>query len=110
LDAAAEPAPVAFDVAAYQEKITKQAKENLQRLSQTYILEGLNFERIVVTGAPANNIVMLADDLKVDMIVIATHGHTGWRRLILGSVTEIVIRNAPCYVLTVPAPTDENQQ
>jgi nucleotide-binding universal stress UspA family protein len=110
LGAAAEPVPVAFDVGAYQERIRREAKENLQRVSQTYISEELNFETMVATGAAADNIVMLADDLKVDMIVMATHGHTGWRRLILGSVTEIVIRNSRCYVLTVPAPTDENQQ
>ncbi len=42
---------------------------------------------------------------QVDVIVIATHGKTGWRRLVLGSVAEKVVRLATCPVVTVRART-----
>jgi nucleotide-binding universal stress UspA family protein len=40
----------------------------------------------------------------VDLIVIASHGLTGWRRMVFGSVTEKVVRQATCPVLTIVAP------
>jgi nucleotide-binding universal stress UspA family protein len=45
-----------------------------------------------------------AAELKADLIVMGTHGRTGFRRLVLGSVTEEVLRKAPCPVLTVKGP------
>jgi nucleotide-binding universal stress UspA family protein len=45
----------------------------------------------------------------VDLIVIASHGLTGWRRLIFGSVAEIVVRQSPCPVLTIMAPPEAGE-
>ena len=101
LGAAAEHVPVPFDVGAYQERIRREAKENLQRVAQTYISEELNLETTVATGAAADNIVMLADDLKVDMIVMATRGAGALAHLLMGSNAERVVRTATCPVLTV---------
>jgi len=53
------------------------------------------------SGAPAPEIVALANELDVDIIVISTHGHTGLKHVLLGSVAEHVIRTAPCPVLVV---------
>lgn len=55
----------------------------------------------VRVGAPAEEIVQLAGDLDADLIVVATHGRRGAKRLLLGSVAESVVRNAPCPVLVV---------
>jgi nucleotide-binding universal stress UspA family protein len=52
-------------------------------------------------GAPWHKIVELAADDQSDLIVIATHGLTGVKRMLLGSVAEMVIRNAPCPVFVV---------
>lgn len=52
----------------------------------------------LLTGAPAREIVWLAAHLQVDLIVVGTHGRTGIRRALLGSVAERVVRTAGCPV------------
>lgn len=54
-------------------------------------------------GAPALEI--LAEAESADLIVMGTHGRSGFERLVLGSVSETVLRNAPCSVLTIPLTT-----
>ena len=56
---------------------------------------------LVRKGRPHREITEAARTLKVDLIVISTHGYTGVNRALLGSVTERVIREAPCPVLVV---------
>ena len=58
---------------------------------------------LVTTGHPARRIVELTADNEADLLVIATHGRTGLQRMLLGSVAEHVIRQAPCPVFTVKA-------
>ena len=58
---------------------------------------------IVHEGIEHEAITTLARDEGADLLVIGTHGRRGFNRLFLGSVTEKVIRTAPCPVLTVPA-------
>ena len=60
-----------------------------------------SWEVQVTAGNPADAIVRTAEDLEVDLIVMATHGHTGLQHVLLGSVAEKVVRHAPCPVLTV---------
>jgi len=52
-------------------------------------------------GDAAAEIGRLATEEKADLIVLATHGWTGWRHLVFGSVAERVLREAPCPVLSV---------
>ena len=54
------------------------------------------------TGDPQVTIIDQAFSRKADLIVMGTHGRRGFKRLVLGSVTEAVLRDAPCPVLTVP--------
>jgi nucleotide-binding universal stress UspA family protein len=61
-------------------------------------------ERVVREGPSTQVILEAAREFAADLIVIGTHGRTGFRRLLLGSVTEEVLRKAPCPVLTVKAP------
>jgi universal stress protein A len=58
-------------------------------------------------GIPANEIVRLVEEESVDLIVMGTHGWTGFKHLILGSTAENVVRTAKCPVLTVKS-TEEN--
>ena len=58
-------------------------------------------ERHVVIGRPADEIVRFARDKDVDLIVVGTHGRTGIRRVLMGSVAEHVVREAPCPVLSI---------
>ena len=55
----------------------------------------------VTVGKPAEEILRVAREERVDLIVMGTHGRTGLRQLLLGSVTEAVARYAPCPVFTV---------
>jgi universal stress protein A len=52
-------------------------------------------------GLAAFEIVEAAKELDVDLIVIATHGYTGWKHFVIGSTAERVVRAAPCPVLVV---------
>ncbi len=56
---------------------------------------------MVAHGDPANEILTAAEKIDADMVIIATHGRTGWRRFIFGSVAEKVVRCAVCPVLTI---------
>ena len=63
---------------------------------------GVAVDLVVDVGQPAHCILERADQLLADVIVMATHGTKGFERLVLGSVTEKVLRKARCGVFTVP--------
>ena len=52
-------------------------------------------------GSPVEAIVDYASEKKIELIVIATHGRTGLSHVLLGSVAERIVREAPCPVLTI---------
>jgi universal stress protein A len=57
-------------------------------------------------GVPHRKIVEKASAENVDIIVICTHGRSGLRRMLIGSVSQQIVRRAPCPVLTVPPPKE----
>lgn len=59
---------------------------------------------VLLEGDPAGEIARFAADAGIDVIVIGTHGRTGVDRLVMGSVAEKVMREAPCSVLVVKLP------
>jgi nucleotide-binding universal stress UspA family protein len=65
-----------------------------------------NTDAILGCGDPAQEIVMAAMKLGVDLIVMGTHGRQGLSRVLLGSVAEKVVRLSPVPVLTVPGAAD----
>jgi nucleotide-binding universal stress UspA family protein len=65
---------------------------------------GIPVHHVFLEGDPAAEIVRYADDAGVDLIVMGTHGRTGLERLLMGSVAEKVMRDAPCSVLVVKLP------
>ena len=81
-----------------------RAKEELQEVVEKRISEKVRIRTKVVVGDPGDEIVWMAADENADIIVIGTHGLTGWRRFIFGSVAEKVVRLAPCHVLTIQPP------
>jgi nucleotide-binding universal stress UspA family protein len=84
---------------------TQQAEAKAQQALRARIPEALRdsgrVETQVAQGSPAAEILRVAEEREVSLIVISTHGRTGLRRLALGSVAERVIRDAPCPVLVV---------
>lgn len=67
-------------------------------------LEDVNMDAEISAGEPERRIRNLAEEQGVDLIVTATHGRSGSARLVIGSVTESLVRRAPCPVLTVSDP------
>lgn len=60
-----------------------------------------NCPGVFIEGRPGVKIVEHADNNGADLLILGTHGHKGWNRLVLGSVAEYVVRHAKCPVLTV---------
>jgi universal stress protein A len=86
------------------------AEQHLRKAAHAAGLDGARF--MVEVASPADRILELARDEMVDLIVVATHGRRGAARLLLGSVAEEVMRDAPCNVLVVhlPPPDDEEAE
>lgn len=63
--------------------------------------KSVRYEHRLVMGVAADDIVRVADDEGADLIVIGTHGRTGLKRVLMGSVAESVMRLATCPVLTI---------
>ncbi len=82
---------------------TEAAKRLATLVEEAQAME-LVQERLLVTGAPAAEIMQCAAANQVQLIIIGTHGRRGVNRFLMGSVAERVLREAPCAVLIVPAP------
>ncbi|MBP6632351.1 MAG: universal stress protein [Kofleriaceae bacterium] len=86
-----------------REAITSTAQANLDRLVAAHQKDGVTVEGLLVEGPAASAVTDLAEREQVDLIAIATHGHRGVERWLLGSVAEATVRHAPCSVLVVHA-------
>jgi len=107
LVSATSTAPVIFNIPEYQLELEISSKKMLEAVVKERVPEKIWVRTEVILGVAADQIVKVADEEKADLIVIATHGQTGWRRLVFGSVTEKVVRLASQPVLTVRAPQEE---
>ena len=80
--------------------IREEAIKQLNKLQSEMVPEHVRSSLLTLEGKPADEIVKLADEQSANLIVIATHGYSGFHRFIFGSVTERVVRTATCPVLT----------
>jgi nucleotide-binding universal stress UspA family protein len=85
-------------------EMDKRASEELDKLAEQDIPSGLKVKKIIKTGKPFVEIIETAAEEDVDIIIIATHGHTGVEHILFGSTAEKVVRKAPCPVLTLREP------
>lgn len=86
----------------YERELIKSSGERLEGLAAKLREKGLQVRTSVgLANDPAMEILLTAEKEKVDLIVIATHGLTGWKRLAFGSVTDKVVRTAECPVLVL---------
>ena len=69
----------------------------------THRTADLKLREVVVAGQPYGAIVECAEKEHIDLIVISSHGRTGLSRMLIGSVTDKLLRAATCPVLVVPA-------
>ncbi len=92
------PAPVPTgDIGQFMQ----DARENLTRLIATQRLDALKPRVEVRVGSPVPEILAAATDLQADLLCVGTHGRHGLSHLLLGSLAERIVRDAPCPVLTI---------
>jgi len=96
-----------FDIFAHQESIKESAQKSLENVKRKRLAKAGKVSSVIIEGEPAEEIIKAAGDEKVNLIVIATHGRSGWQRFVFGSVAEKVIRLSTCAVLTIRAPRED---
>lgn len=88
-------------VASLLDETRRQAEAGLRKLRDRYRAAGVRCRAVLASGQPARTITDTARKLRVDWIILATHGRSGISHALLGSVAERVVRSASCPVLTV---------
>ena len=96
------PEAAEVNLAAYMDKIRSEADQSMTPRLKRVQDAGATAEAVTVVGAPSQAIVDTARDRQADLIVMGTHGRTGLRHMLIGSVAERVVRMAPCPVMVVP--------
>ena len=90
------------------DELYKDMEKNAKaQLEKSFIEEMRGFkdvENVVLKGTPYEELAHFAEENKIDLIVIGTHGRKGLDRMLFGSTAEQVVRLAPCPVLTVRLP------
>src|SRR5262249_44935511 len=89
------------------DQLATAVHEALERVVAENHLQHLKVYREVREGTPFYEIVRFAKEKDIDLIVMGTHGRGGLAHVLLGSVSEKVVRKAPCPVLTVRHPEHE---
>lgn len=83
------------------ETAKRQADAQLSLIAEELRSQGLSAEPLLRSGNPYEEIVNAAKELGVGVIVIGSHGYTGFERLLLGSTADRVVQYAPCPVFVV---------
>lgn len=94
----AQPVYTPVDWAA---SLKEESDKKLSALQTEMIPKKVRSRLLTLEGNPAESIVKLASEESANLIVIATHGYSGFHRFVFGSVTDRVARTAPCPVLTI---------
>lgn len=91
-----------FKEGTYEQDLIRDAERRLTELAEKLKTEGIAARTTVgLANDAAMEILRTAEADRADLIVIATHGLTGWRRLAFGSVTDKIVRTADCPVLVL---------
>ena len=97
-------AELTVSIPAYEQELIENTRAALEKVSAERGGSGLTIHPVLKVGGPAGEIVRFAEEEKMDIIVIATHGESAFHHFIFGSVAEKVIRLATCPVLVVRVP------
>jgi nucleotide-binding universal stress UspA family protein len=92
-----------YDMPALQEAARENAEREMRVFVHTVNFGRVKFETAFTEGSPVLNICAFAKDHDIDLIVTSTHGLTGFKHVLIGSIAEQVVRHAPCSVLVVPS-------
>jgi universal stress protein A len=90
-----------LDVPVPETELLRNSADQLAQFAQREIGERVQSKCQVLRGQPVHELVRAAQEEQADLIVLSTHGHTGLKHVLLGSVAENVVRYALCPVLVV---------
>lgn len=90
-----------FNVAEFEASLQADAESRAKEIVTRSGNKPIQIDTQVVIGEPFHDICRIAEQEKVDLIVMGSHGRTGLSHVLLGSVAERVVRHAPCPVLVV---------
>lgn len=93
------PQTVSWDMTTYKKAARSGAEQELRETLEKLKLPDIPIFSAVHDGQPADEIVEFARRNDIDLVVIPTHGRSGWRHVVFGSVAEKVVRLSPCRVL-----------
>jgi nucleotide-binding universal stress UspA family protein len=82
----------------------QEARETLEAFAQELLSGGIKVQPYLRVGYPFDEIVLMANHFKVDLIIIGSHGRSGISRLLVGSTAARVVEHALCPVLVVKGP------
>jgi nucleotide-binding universal stress UspA family protein len=102
------PGQTGFHIPGVIRELEDTAKKSLEGMVKEKLRGEIKTRTMVITGNPSDEIARVAADEDVNLIVIATHGLSGWRRFIFGSVTDKVAKIASCPVLLVSFPPEKD--
>lgn len=100
---------VPFNLEEYRQEMGNAAKANLDQFIARSSPGNVTVTPLIREGDVAEEIVRASAEHHADLIVMATHGYSGWKKFILGSVTEKVVRIAAVPVLTITAPEEKKR-
>ena len=80
----------------------KKNHRELDAIEKKLLKDSVKVKAFILQGATAETILHKANDIEADLIIMGTHGHGALHHLLLGSVTEEVVRKATCPLLLVP--------
>jgi universal stress protein A len=99
---------LAYDVNVYipddiKQNERKKLEDNLKKLPPDEMGTPTSVKHEILEGLPVPEISQYIKDNNIDLVVMGTHGHTGLKHLIIGSVAENIVRSSPVPVLTIHA-------
>ncbi len=91
----------AIELPELEVQLTTSARTKLESVAREKVPAGQVDGTLIRVGPAVSEIANTAKETNADLLVISTHGYTGLKRIVLGSVAENVVRHAPCPVLVV---------
>lgn len=99
-----------YDLSRYREMVRNEAERQMRKFIRMAKFGPVKFETTVLVGPPVDEICTFAQDKDVDLIITGTHGRTGFKHVLIGSVAELVVRYADCPVLVAPSHPEVRKQ